>query len=111
MPITNRPPDIEAEISFLPTEKGGRRSAALSGYRPTHDFGLGGTLNDAAHEYIECEAVQPGQTANANMWFIAPEYQEGRLSAGFKFTVQEGSHIVGHGTIIKVVNALLRHVT
>jgi hypothetical protein len=41
MAITVRPPDIEAEITYLPTAEGGRRSPAASGYRPTHDFGLG----------------------------------------------------------------------
>jgi len=109
MAVTVRPPDIEAEISYLPTAKGGRRAPAVSGYRPTHDFGLGGTLNDAAHEYIDCEAVAPGETARANMWFLAPEYQERRLFPGFKFTVQEGSRIVGHGVVAKVINEALRY--
>ncbi len=108
MPITVRPSDIEAEISFLPTESGGRRSPAISGYRPTHDFGLEGTLNDAAHEYVGCDSVSPGQSAKANVWFLVPQYQEGRLYPGFEFTVQEGSHIVGHGIITKVINAALK---
>jgi len=108
MPITIRPPDIEAQISFLPTEQGGRRSLALSGYRPNHDFGLDGMLNDAAHEYIGCESAAPGQTVNANMWFLAPQYQEGHLHPGFKFTVQEGSRIVGHGVVTKVINTALQ---
>ena len=108
MAITVRPPDIEAEITYLPTAEGGRRSPAASGYRPTHDFGLG-TLNDAAHEYVGCEAVAPGETARANMWFLAPEYQKGRLSPGFKFTIQEGARIVGHGVVARVINEALRH--
>ena len=43
------------------------------------------------------------------MWFLAPEYQKGRLSPGFKFTVQEGARIVGHGVVAKVVNEALRY--
>jgi len=109
MGITVRPPDIEAEISFLPTEQGGRKSAAQSGYRPNHNFGLPGTLNDAAHEYIGCEAALPGQTVKANMWFLVPEYQQGRLYKGFAFTVQEGSRIVGNGVVTKVLNPLFQH--
>jgi elongation factor Tu len=111
MPITNRPPDIEAEISFLPTEQGGRRSPAISGYRPNHDFGHDGMLNDAAHEYIGCESVAPGQTAKASVWFLAPEYQEGHLYPGFKFTVQEGSRIVGQGVVTRVINPVLQRGT
>ncbi len=111
MPITVRPPDIEAEISFLATELGGRRSPAVSGYRPNHDFGLEGVLNDAAHEYVGCDSVSPGQSAKANIWFLAPQYQEGRLYPGFKFTVQEGSRIVGHGVVTQVINTVLRNDT
>jgi translation elongation factor EF-Tu-like GTPase len=108
MGIAVRPPDIEAEISFLPTEQGGRQSPAASGYRPNHDFGLSGTLNDAAHEYIGCESAAPGQTVRANMWFLVPEYQKGRLCTGFAFTVQEGSRVVGNGVVTKVLNAALQ---
>lgn len=108
MPITIRPPDIEAEILFLATESGGRQSPAISGYRPTHDFGLDGMLNDAAHEYVGCDSVSPGQSAMANIWFLAPQYQEGRLHPGFKFTVQEGSRIVGHGIVTHVINTALK---
>lgn len=108
MPITVRSPDIEAEISFLPTEQGGRHSPACSGYRPSHDFGIVGTLNDAAHEYIGCEAAVPGSTVKANMWFLAPQYQEGRLYPGFKFTVQEGIRVVGNGVVVAVLNEMLK---
>ncbi|MGC4077935.1 MAG: hypothetical protein QM702_13085 [Rubrivivax sp.] len=111
MPITVRPPDIEAEIEFLPTERGGRRAPAVSGYRPDHDFGLAGTLNGAAHEYIGCDAAAPGQTVRAHLWLFVPEYQEGRLHPGFEFTVQEGERIVGRGVVSKVLNPVLRHDT
>jgi translation elongation factor EF-Tu-like GTPase len=105
--ITIRPPDIEAEITFLATEQGGRQSAAVSGYRASHNFGLA-HLSDAAHEYVDCEAVAPGQSARANLWFLAPQYQEERLFPGFTFTVQEGARIVGKGRVIKVINVTLR---
>src|SRR3954464_2717896 len=82
-----RPPDIEAEIMFIPAEQGGRNSAAITGYRPSHDFGSGGML-DAAHEYIGCQSVAPGQTTRANMWFLAPLYQEDSLCPGMEFTVR-----------------------
>lgn len=109
MGITTRPADIEAEISFLSTEQGGRQFSAISGYRPSHNFGLDGMLNDAAHEYIGCESAAPGHTVKVNMWFLVPKYQEGRLSAGFPFTVQGGSRIVGNGVVTKVLNASLQH--
>lgn len=99
-----RPPDIEAEITFVATVDGGRRGSAQSGYRPDHDLGLE-TLNGAAHEYLDQEWVEPGATARAYLRFLAPEYQAGRLYPGFKFTVQEGRRIVGHGVVVAVLNA------
>ena len=102
------PPDIEADISFLSTEAGGKSNAVRSGYRPNHDFGLDGMLNDAHHEYIGVESVTPGTVARAQLWLLAPEYQAGRFSPGFKFVVQEGAHVVAHGVIVNVVNPALR---
>lgn len=112
MTITVRPPDLQAEISLLPTEQGGRQGPAVSGYRPNHDFELAGTLNDAAHEYIGTDTLYPGQTSLANIWLLAPQYQQGRLHVGFRFTVQEGSKIVGNGVITEVLSKeLLRKAT
>lgn len=102
------PPDIEAEIYFLPTEQGGRRSPAFSGYRPTHDFHIPGMFNDAHHEYIGRQQVPPGETALAQLWLLAPEFQVGRLYPGFNFTVQEGARIIGRGTVTKVLNVTLQ---
>lgn len=109
MAFTKGPPDSEAEISFLPTTKqSGRWSPVYSDYHPNHDFGLDGMLNEARHEYIGCESVAPGQSAKAYLWFLVPEYQEGRLYPGFKFTVQEGSRIVGYGVVLRVINMALQ---
>lgn len=108
MAIPNSPPDIEAEIYFVPTDQGGRRSPAFSGYRPSHDFGVPGMLNDAQHHYPNHQQVLPGETVLAQLWLLAPEYQNGRLYPGFKFTVQEGPKIVGHGVITKVLNTMLQ---
>lgn len=108
MTITIRPADIEAEITFLTSAQGGRKSSAISGYRPNHDFGLDGMLNDASHEYINTQVVALGQTVMANMWFLVAQYQAGRLHPGFRFTVQEGSRVVGHGVITQVFNAELQ---
>ena len=106
--ITIRPPDLIAQIDFLPTEQGGRTLPAHSGYRPNHDFGLKGTLNDAAHEYIGQETATPGESVRANLWLLAPELQAGRLHPGFQFTVQEGSRVVGRAVVQEVLNAALR---
>ena len=107
MASTIRVHDLEAQISFLTTEEGGRIGPAQSGYRPDHNFGLPGTLNAAAHEYIGQALASPGETVRAKVWLAIPELQASRLFEGFRFTVQEGNHIVGNGIITKVLNASL----
>ena len=106
------PPDIEAGIRFLTTEEGGRQTPVRSGYRPNHDFGVEGQLNDAVHQYIDKQWVAPGETVIAHLSFMAPEHHDifgGQLYEGFEFTVQEGARIVGRGRITKVLNeALIR---
>ncbi len=101
------PPDIEAEIYFLSKDEGGRREPCASGYRPNHNFGVEGMLNDAVHRYLDKEWVTPGEAVMAHLWFAKPEYQSGRLHEGFEFTVQEGSRIVGRGRITRVLNEAL----
>jgi len=107
----SKPPDLKADITFLRTAAGGRSRPVCSGYRPTHDFGLGEILNDAHHEYTGADTVQPGDSVQAELWLLVPEYQLGRLYPGFEFTVQEGSRVVGHGVVVEVVNPALRHGT
>ena len=102
-----QPPDIEAEITYISTDAGGKKNSVRSGYRPTHNFGVEGMFNDAHHEY-DVESVAPGETARAELWLLAPEYQIGRLSPGFRFTVHEGPHLVAHGVIVNVINQSLR---
>lgn len=101
-----QPPDIEADITYLSTEAGGKKNSVHSGYRPSHDFGIEGTFNDGHHEYA-VESIAPGGTARAEIWLLAPERQVGRFSPGFRFTVHEGAHLVAHGVIVNVINTAL----
>lgn len=102
-----RPADLEARITYVATSAGGRQRPVCSGYRPNHDFGLPGELNDAVHEYPDVPWVQPGQSARALLWLLAPERQRGRLHSGFRFTVQEGLRVVGHGEVVRLIDAAL----
>ena len=102
------PPDLEARITYLATEQGGRRLPIFSGYRPNHDFGLPEELNDGMHEYPDRSSVLPGEDARALLWLLVPERNIGRLYVGMKFTVQEGSRIVGHGEVLAIFNPILQ---
>ena len=101
------PADIEAIISFVTTEDGGRKTPAFSRYRPDHDFGVAGMLNGAQHEFVDCEQAYPGDVIESRMCFLAPEFQVGRLYVGMPFTVQEGAKIVANGIVTKILNPAL----
>jgi elongation factor Tu len=99
-------PDVEAEISFISTEEGGRQGPAFSGYRPAHkvreDY-----LTTGTHNYIGCDQVFPGQTVCGSITFITPEVYPRCLWIGREIDIQEGSHLVGRARITKILNPLL----
>ena len=103
-----RPADLEAKISYLPTEDGGRQGPVQSGYRAPQDFGPEEGWNDAQHEYPDDDWVHPGQTARALLWLLHPDLLKGRLEPGSEFTVHEGGRTVGHCRITQVLNKELK---
>jgi len=94
-------PDIEAEITFVPTEQGGRRGPAFSGYRP--QFYYEGTDWDAVQEYPDVEKVLPGQTVRALLSFMRPQLHVGRVTEGMEFLVREGQRTVARGRVTKIL--------
>jgi translation elongation factor EF-Tu-like GTPase len=103
-----QPHDIEADVYALPTSEGGRKNPLLSGYRPTHDFGKNGHLNDGMHDYPDGGRIELGASGRALVWLLAADENFGLLSVGDAFTVQEGSRIVGRGKITALPNAKLQ---
>ncbi len=106
MNYTNRVADVEAEVSFFATDQGGRQGYALSGYRPHHlvreDY-----LTSGIHKFIGKEKVYPGETVQAQITFISPEAYPGCLWVGKVINFQEGSRVVGHAKITKIMNKIL----
>jgi elongation factor Tu len=95
-------PDIEAEITFVPTEQGGRSTPAFSGYRPQfyydeQDWG-------AEQEYPDVESVLPGQTVRALLRFLNPDAHVGRVHPGLEFQLREGARVVAHGRVTRILH-------
>lgn len=95
------PKDAEAEITFLPTEHGGRSSAVRSGYRG--QFYYGGHDWDAIQSFPDTQEVCPGETARAYIAFLSPGEHVGRLEPGTIFLVREGNRVVGYGRITRLI--------
>lgn len=94
--------DIEAEIWFLSTESGGRRTPATSGYRPqffydSNDF-------DATHEYIDRDWVRPGEKVLARLTFMSPDLHFGRVYVGMPFLIREGLKTVAYGVVTGILD-------
>ena len=96
------PPDIEAEITFVPTQQGGRSTPAFSGYRP--QFYYDEQDWDADHEYPDVESVFPGQTVRTLLRFLSPDAHVGRVRPGLEFQVREGARVVAHGRVTKILH-------
>jgi translation elongation factor EF-Tu-like GTPase len=94
--------DIEAEITFLTTEEGGRKTPAYSGYRP--QFYYDGHDWDAVQNYVNVKEVYPGQTVITQLSFASPECHFGKLYPGKEFLIREGQKIVGRGKITKILD-------
>jgi elongation factor Tu len=98
----NRPKDIEAEITFIPTEHGGRGRPAFTDYRP--QFYYSGQDWDAHHEYPDVEQVNPGDTVRAFLCFLSPDEHVGRLKPGMAFLIREGAKIVAYGSVTRLID-------
>ncbi|GDY18704.1 hypothetical protein LBMAG56_00490 [Verrucomicrobiota bacterium] len=96
------PPDIEAEITFVSSAQGGRKTPARSGYRS--QFYYDGHDWDAHHEYPDVEWVYPGQTARVLLRFLSPDAHLNRVHPEMEFQVREGQKVVAHGRVTKILH-------
>lgn len=100
----NDKPDVEAEISFLRTEEGGRQGFAVTGYRP--QFYFNGEDHVAIQEFVDKERVYPGESVTARLYLLHPEllYRSIRVGDGFK--IREGQRVVAQGKITRILDLL-----
>jgi len=98
----NRPRDIEVELTFLPSEHGGRQKPAHSDYRP--QFYYAGHDWDAPHEYPDVSEVNPGDTVRAFLCFLSPDEHVGKVKPGMAFLIREGQRIVGYGSVVRLID-------
>ena len=93
---------VEAKISFLPTEDGGRKGSVQSQYMP--QFRYDGKDWDARHYYPENEVINPGESVKTLLSFLTPENHVGKLAVGMNFEIAEGARVVAKGVITKLLD-------
>jgi hypothetical protein len=101
-------PDFLTQLSFLPTDQGGRAKPVRSGYRPMITFeNYPEYLTTGEQTYLDKEEVLPGQIVQAEIKILGKEYFTGRLYEGMHFRFSEGSVVIGHGEILEIRNPAL----
>jgi elongation factor Tu len=103
-----RKPDFIAEVSYLSTEEGGRRSYAASGYRPHLKFEGSDYLTSGEQHFPDREKVLPGETATAEISILSVEVFKNKLFVGQPFEFSEGGKLIGRGRIVEIVNSDLQ---
>jgi elongation factor Tu len=88
---------IFAKLTLLREDEGGRRGPIISGYRPSFRFHA--DLLDGIVSLRGRDRAGPGETADVDIVLVRPDYLDGPLSQGMKFTAQEGARIVARGEI------------
>ena len=98
---------VRARIRLLTTAEGGRQTPVQgeTSYRPNHNF-FGPDNRDMAVAYIDLpdgEGLALGETREISLTFWPWERLNDEIRPGREWRIQEGGHLVGHGTVIEVL--------
>ncbi len=99
--------DFIAELQYLTTKQGGRKTPANSGYRPQLKFDFTEMQTSGQQTFIDKEFVNPGEKVKAKIKISYLEFYTGRLNEGMEFEFREGETIIGTGKIKYIVNERL----
>jgi len=108
MSIKTQTPDFIAELRYLSPQEGGRKTPANSGYRPHVKFPFSEKMTSGIQKFIDKEFVNPGETVQAKITILSPQFFENMLEVGMEFEVGEGSSVVAFGKLIEILNLNLK---
>jgi hypothetical protein len=101
-------PDFIADLKYFPTENGGRKGFAASGYRPHVRFPFSQNMTSGEQIFWERDIVFPGETVRAQIRILDHETFRNALNEGMEFEFCEGANVVGTGTIVEIRNKELK---
>jgi len=96
--------DFIAELQYLTSEQGGRKTPAKSGYRPQVKFDFREMQTSGQQIFIDKETVFPGDKVDAKIKILSPDYFADSLTEGMNFEFREGATVIGTGQIKYIVN-------
>lgn len=105
--VGNEPILVEAAISLLAADQGGKERPTTKHYRPNHNFGGPDNRNMfiGQVELEEGEFLYPGQTKNLVVTFLNVRGLREHLAIGTEWRIQEGLRLVGFGVVKRVLDA------
>lgn len=100
-----RTPDLIARVTYLTTEKGGRRTPAGTGHRPHTKFDGNSNITPAEQVFEdEREYILPGESSGAEITLVSREKFGKSIYAGQAFEFFDGDKLIGTGTVLQVLN-------
>ncbi len=96
--------DFIAKLTYKSTNEGGRKTPAHSGYRPQIKFDFTEMQTSGQQTFIDRDIVFPGETVEAKVKILSPDYFAGTLTEGMEFEFREGEKTIGKGEIKYIVN-------
>lgn len=100
--------DFLADLKYLDTSEGGRKTPAFSKYRPQIKFDFDDMQTSGEQTFIDKAVVNPGEQVEASIRIIAVDHFKNRLQEGMAFEFREASRIIGTGVIVQLLNEKLR---
>lgn len=96
---------IEALLTLLSTEDGGRHTPIYTDYRPSWNLGKraeDGTaeLNDAPISLEDCQSLLPGHTGMVRLHPLLPDEWH-HVRPGAKLDMHEGARVVGTAVVLR----------
>ncbi len=103
--------DFIAELKYYSEEMGGRKTQAISGYRPQIKFKFTEMKTSGQQTFIDKKVVNPGENVKAKIKISSTEFYTEQLDEGMEFEFCEGETIIGTGAIEYIVNKKLEKVS
>ena len=96
--------DFIAQLKYKTADEGGRSTPANSGYRPHVSFEFSEIITSGRQIFLGKDRVFPGETVDAEITIISPQFFENKLYEGLEFKFMEGVHLIGTGKILSIKN-------
>ena len=102
-----RNPVVEARITLLRTDEGGRRYGLPAGtsYRPNHNFFGPDDINMSLGEIVipAGRDIGPGESFETTIEFEYWPGLDGIFTPGLKWRIQQGYQLVAFGEVIRIL--------